>query len=106
MGYAIDLKTDLGWNCLHIAAFYGHLNLCTYLIDQHKILVNLADNDGWRALHISVKDGSYELLTYFNDMGTYIDLKTNDGRNCLHVSALLEYFNLCKTLVDKFCISI
>ena len=79
MGNVTELKTDLGWNCLHIAAFYGHLNLCTYLIDQHKILVNLADNDRWRALHISVKDGSYELLTYFNDMGTYIDLKTNDG---------------------------
>ena len=77
-----------------------------YLIDQHKILVNLADNDGWRALHISVKNGSYELLTYFNDMGTDIDLKTNDGRNCLDVSALLEYFNLCKTLGWMDCNSL
>ena len=72
MGNAIDLITDLGWNCLYIAVFYGHLNLCKYLIDQHKILVNLTNNEGWRALHISVKNGSYELLTYFNDMGTVL----------------------------------
>ena len=100
MGNAFDLKTDSGWNCLHIAAFYGHVNLCKYLIDQHEILVNLADNDGWRALHISAKNGNYELLTYFNAMGTDIDLKTNDGSNCLHIAALHGHLNLCKKLIE------
>ena len=95
MGNVIDLKTDLGWNCLHIAAFYGHLNLCKYRIDQHKILMNLADNDRWRALHISTKNGSYELLNTFHDIGTDIDLRTNDGSNCLHIAALHGHLNLC-----------
>ena len=101
IGNAIDLKTDSRWNCLHIAALYGHLNLCKYLIDQHKILVNLADNGGWRALQISAKNGSYKLLTYFNEMGTDIDRKTNDGSNCLHIAALHGHLNLCKKLIEN-----
>ena len=101
IGNAIDLETDSGWNCLHIAALYGHLNLCKYLIDQHKILVNLVDNDGWRALHTSAKNGNYELLTYFNEMGTDIDRKTNDGTNCLHIAALHGHLNLCKKFIEN-----
>ena len=101
MGNLIELKTDLGWNCLHIAAFYGHLNLCNYLIDQDKILVNLADNDRWRTLHISVKNGSYELLNNFNDIGTGIVLRTNDGSNCLHIAAFHGHLNLCKKLIEN-----
>ena len=57
--------------------------------------MNLADNDRWRALHISARSGSYELLNTFHDIGTDIDLRTNDGSNCLHIAALHGHLNLC-----------
>ena len=101
VGTGIHLKTNIGQNCLHIAAFYGHLNLCKALVEKHKFDVNLADNHGWTALHHSARNGSYDLVTFFTEPGTDIHLKTNNDQNCLHIAAFNGHLNLCKTLVEK-----
>ena len=100
-GIDIHFKTNDGRNCLHIAAQQGHLNLCHELIDQHNFDVNIDDNDGFTALHWSAVNGSYELVKYFVGTGIDIHLKTNDGRNCLHIAAQVEHLNLCHELIDK-----
>ena len=99
MGIDIYLKEDSGWNCLHIAALYGHLNLCNTLLHKHKFKIYITDNEGWTALHHSARNGSYELVKCFVDMGTDIHLKNNLGWNCLHIAALCGHLNLCKILV-------
>ena len=101
MGSNLLLKTNDGKNCLHIAALYGHLNLCKRLKDEHYFDVYAADNDGWTALHYSTRGGTYSLITYFVDIGTDIFLKTNDGKYCLHIAALYGHLNLCKILVHR-----
>ena len=101
MGAKIDVKNSLGWNCLHITAQNGHLNLCKTLIDEYNFDVHIADNKGWTGLHHSAKVGSYELIIYFNDMGIDIDCKNNLGWNCLHIAALSGNLSLCKILIDK-----
>ena len=100
MGTDICPKTNGGRNCLHFAAFEGHLNICKMLIYKHKVHLHMTDNDGWTALHCSARSGNCELVAYFAEMGTDIHLKTNDGRNCLHIAALDEHLNLCKMLID------
>ena len=101
MGVDIHLKSKNGSNCLHIAAMYGHLNLCKVLIEKHKFDIDVPDNDRWTAVHYSARYGSYELFTYFADMGVDIYLKTNNDLNCLHIAAMYEHLNLCKLLIDK-----
>ena len=102
MGADIHLKTDDGRTCLHIAARKGHLNLCKMLIDKHKVDLHITDNEGWTAVHCSSQSGNYELVAYFVEMGADIHLKTDDGRNCLHIAALEGHLNLCKMLIDKY----
>ena len=101
MGTDIHLKTNAGLNYLHIAAEQGNLNLCKVLIDKHKFDLQMTYNYGWTALHFSLHNDSYELLTYFTEMGADIHLKTNDGKNCLHIAALEGHLNLCNVLIDK-----
>ena len=96
-----DIKSNSGWNCLHLAALCGHLHLCKKLINRHNFNTYLRDNEGWTALHFSARNGSYELLSYFVDIESYIDLKNNSGWNCLHISALCGHLNLCKALICK-----
>ena len=98
----VHLKTDDGFNCLHIAALYGHLNLCKTLVNKHNFDVDMTANSGWSSLHISVVNGSYELVNFFTDMGANIHLKTNDGKNCLHSAALHGHLNLCKMFLDNY----
>ena len=97
----IYLKDNEGCNCLHIAALYGHLNLCKILKDKHNFDIHMAEKCGWTALHCSASYGSYDVFTYFADMGADIYLKDNNGWNCLHIAALKGHINLCKILKDK-----
>ena len=97
----INLKTNDGKNCLHIAADNGHINLWRMLISKHNADVQLPDNNGWTALHYFAKNGSYELAKVVADMGTDIKLQTNEGKDCLHIAADNRHFNLCMTLINK-----
>ena len=102
MGTDIHLKTNDATNCLHIAAWHGHLSLCKKLLEKHKFDVNMGNKMGLTALHYSAISGRYELVTYFVGMGADIHLKTNGGRNCLHIAAQSGHLNLCKRLIDKY----
>ena len=102
IGADISCKTDIGWNCLHIAANERHLDLCKTLIDKYKFDVDMTDSKGRAAVHISVRDGSYDLVRYFADMGTDINLEDNSGMNCLHIAAKNGHLNICKTLMNYY----
>ena len=97
----IHMRTKSGLNCLHIAAFNGHLNLCKILINKHYFDVNMTDNGGIAPLHASVRYGKYELIKFFADKVADIYVKTKSGMNCLHIAAHYGYFNLCDTLIKK-----
>ena len=101
MGTNINLKTNTGENCLHIAAEYGHSSLCWTLISKHKFDVQIPDDDGWTVLHYFAQNGSYELVKAVADMGIHISLPTNKGKNCLHIAADNSHFDLCRTLISK-----
>ena len=106
MGVDINLKTNNGKNCLHIAAHYGHFSLCRTLISNHNIDVELPDHDGWTALHYFAKKGTYELLKTGPDIGINSNLETNNGENCLHIAAGYGHLNLSRTLVSKHNIDV
>ena len=101
MGIDINLETNNGENCLHIAADHGYFNLCRTLINKHNVDVQLPDNHGWTALHYFAKNGSYELVESVADMAIHINLKTNNGENCLHIATSFGHLNLCKLFIDK-----
>ena len=56
-----------GREFLHIAAFYGQLNLCKTLIKKHKLDAHVSDKNGWTAFHYSAKSGRYELNQFFTE---------------------------------------
>ena len=77
------------------------MNIYKTFTEKHNFDVDMADNKGWTTLHFSAKNGSYELFKYFVDMGSYVHLKTVDGKNCLHTAALNGNLSLCQLLKDK-----
>ena len=97
----VHLKTNDGMNCLHIATYYGHLNLCKTLINKHRFDVDLTENKGWSSLHFSVQNGSYELVNFFIDIGANLHLKTNNGENCLHIASFNGNLSLCKMFLES-----
>ena len=97
----IYLKTNNIWISLKIAAGNVHLNLCKALVDKHYFDVHLKNDDGWTALHHSVRSGNYDLVDYFASMVADVYINTNEGSNCLHISARFEHLDLCRRLIYK-----
>ena len=101
MGTNINDKTNHGKNCLHIAADYGHFNLCRVLISKHNVDVQLPDHDGWTALHYFPKSDSYELIKFVADIGIDVNHKSDREKMCLHIAAEYNHLNLFRTLISK-----
>ena len=62
----------------------------------------LPDNHGWTAFIIFLKNGSCELVKAVADMGIDINLKTNNGENCLDIVTRFGDLNLCKVFIEKY----
>ena len=105
--YFADMKTDieLKWQdisySLYITVFYGHLILCKNIVDNCNLDVHKPDHDGETILHYAAWNGSYKLVAYFVELWADLDLKTNDGSNCLHISAFWGHLDLCKALIKN-----
>ena len=63
--------------------------------------MQIADHDGWAPLHYFEKRSSYELVKTVAEMGIDIKLKTNDGKNCLHIAVGYEHFIRGGSLINK-----
>ena len=102
MGADIYLKDNDGFNCLHYAALYGHLNLCKILVDKHNFDVHVVTNSGWTLLHCSVRSGGFELFLYFFDKDVEIYCKTEHMENILHLSSRYGHFDICELVLKYF----
>ena len=102
MGTDIHLKTKNQSNCLHIAALFGHLDLCKTLVDKHKFDVHMANDDEYRALHFSAISGSHDLFLYFRGKGSDMYCKTKSMKNVLHFSASEGHFDICEFVLKHF----
>ena len=102
MGVDIDIKDNYGLNCLHIAALYGHLNLCKIIIDKHNFDVDMATNDDCLPLHCSAENGSFELFLYFFEKQSEIYSKMKNMKNILHLASLKGHFEICEFVLKYF----
>ena len=98
----VYLKTKEGRNCLHFAASKGHLSFCKTLLTRYSFDVHMTDNFAWTPLHCSAESGIYELFQFFIDKGSRMYLKTNDNKNCLHISSKGGYLNFCRNLIEEY----
>ena len=99
LGADIHLKTNDAKNCLHIAARYGHLNLCKTLVNNDNFDVHLTDDDECTALHYSAENGEFSFIL---GKGSEIYSKTKTRRNVLHFSASNGHYNICRYILEYF----
>lgn len=57
-----DLRTRDGRNCLHIAAYFGHLNICEYILRENKTLFSSKDNNKMNPAHWAALGGKTSIL--------------------------------------------
>ena len=104
MGIDINLRTKHHENCLHIAAYSGHIELCKMLIEKYSFDIHAVDRYGRSPLHkccdfFRIND---ELFQYLITRGSDIYQETSNGENILHLAAKGGHMSFCKTLIQKY----
>ena len=91
-----------GMNCLHVAAWNGHLSLCEVLVKNYKFDIYTYDNNGSSVLHCAANAEKLELFQYLLEKGSELYRQKRDGWNCLHIAAENGHLHLCKVLLENY----
>ena len=102
MGIDIHVKQIDGTNCLHLAARWGHSDLCKTLVNNYFFDVSFATDKGKTALHFSAENGSFDLFFYFFERGSEIYRKTTCMENVLHLACFGGHYDICKFVLEHF----
>ncbi len=63
-GGNVHTRGPNGESLLHIASYYGHLDIVKYLINHNNIPTSTVDNQGRTLLHIAASNGKIDILKY------------------------------------------
>ena len=72
-----DLRTRDGRNCLHIAAYFGHLNICEHILRENKTLFSSKDNNKMNPAHWAALGGKTSVLDLMLEYGCDLEEKTD-----------------------------
>jgi ankyrin repeat protein len=70
------------------AAYHGHLDIVTFLIEDHDANISHQDNDGWTALHNACSQNHLEIAAYLLDQQINIDILSKLGHTPLSKSSI------------------
>jgi ankyrin repeat protein len=89
-----------GVTTLHLAARYGHLDLCRFIIQ------NLSDKspksiEGWTPFHEAASSGHLKVCKFLMEYVSGINAGNNWGVTAIHLAAKDNHLKVCKLLIEN-----
>jgi len=78
-----QVEATSGRTALHKAAFWGHVEMVTYLVQELKLNVNAQDNYGDTPLHDASKFGHADVVKVLVEGGADVTLKNKKGQDAI-----------------------
>jgi ankyrin repeat protein len=101
LGANVDWQDEdnRGWTPLHVAAYYGKVEIAKMLIDAGAD-VDVQDEWGKTSLHVVAIYGNVEIARMLIDAGADVDVQDEDGWTALHWSTGRGDIEIAKVLLD------
>ncbi len=100
-GADIEEKDSSGWTHLHLASFYGHVDIVKLFIYLGAD-IEAKTNNGWTSLHLASRYGHIDIVKLLINPdrgGADVKAKTNDGSTPLHYASLRGHIDTVKLLI-------
>uniref|UniRef100_A0A0E0JC09 Uncharacterized protein n=1 Tax=Oryza nivara TaxID=4536 RepID=A0A0E0JC09_ORYNI len=104
MAKKLDLRgfKDMnGRNALHLAASYGHLEICKFLVEESGLDVNSGSHRGETPILLAACDGDINVLIYLLDHGGDPAIPNAVGFTPLHYAAEYGHVDIVRLLLSK-----
>lgn len=88
-----------GCTPLHIASYYGHLELVGKIVEVETD-INTKDNDGFTPLHLASENGHSEVVSKLINAGAEVNAKDNNGWSSLYMASYNGHTELVGKLID------
>ena len=100
----VEAKAANGSTCLHLAAHHGHLDVVTYLAEQHGADVHAANDFGLTPLMLACVGGHSAVARYLVvDRRADLTATNAAGANALHLAAASGRHDICELLYEHSC---
>jgi len=87
-GHYIDLKNEIGKTPLHIAAFFGHIDIVRFLVENGADINKEIESSGQTALYMAVLQNHYQIIRYLIKNGAFVNVTDKiTGKTLLHIAA-------------------
>lgn len=96
----LKIKNDLGNTPFQIAAYNGHVNVMTRLIEWYDEGKNIEGCYGFRPLHTAVSHGHFNVVKLLCEKGAQTNIMDNNGCTPLHLASLNNQLNIARYLID------
>nr|XP_022298472.1 uncharacterized protein LOC111107519 isoform X2 [Crassostrea virginica] len=98
-----DLRTRDGRNCLHIAAYFGHLDICKHILRENKTLFSSKDNNKMNPDHWAALGGKTSVLVLMSEYGCDLEEKTDPyEENIVLFACIGNSLEVCEFAERKF----
>ena len=92
-------ELNLGFTCLHYAAFYGKFKIVKYLIEECDADFEIRTLNGSTAFLLAVINNHYKIINYLLNI-VDISIPNNDGYNALHMAIYNNNLHIIKILLS------
>ena len=98
LGADVYNKTNCNYTCLHIAAYYGHLNICRNIFDLYQSDLKRKTTGKFGDLHKC--NGIYK-RRLLKDKKYFLNLRDLSGYTYLHYASFGGHTSICKLLLGQ-----
>ncbi|OQU79518.1 hypothetical protein SORBI_3008G155800 [Sorghum bicolor] len=96
-----EAKDNVGRNALHFAAMKGHLEVCSFLVEELGIDVNCTNTDGVTPVKYAAATGEVGVLRYLLDHGGDPEMPDARDTTPLHFAAEQGHCEALRLLLSK-----
>lgn len=96
-----DGKTRREVSALHLAAMFGKVEICEFLLEKGCFQnLDVMDDQGETPIHFAARFGHPQIIQILSERGGNIDAQSKVGLTALHVAASKGYLECVRSLIE------